>query len=86
MAFSQSAYTVNETNGSVEILLHLSNPASIGITVNIFTSDGSATASKRYGFMHMNFVIFCKTQETIILHYTRSRSLLDTLQLLLMLV
>ena len=57
MAFSQSAYAINETNGSVEISLCLSNPASIGITVNIFTSDGSATASKRYVFMHTNFVI-----------------------------
>ena len=58
MAFSQSAYVVNETNGSVGILLRLSNPVSIGITVNIFTSNGSATArSKRYVFMYMNFVM-----------------------------
>ena len=41
--FSESMYSVNEDCGSVQIGLALSNPLSSDITVEIFTTDGSAT-------------------------------------------
>lgn len=41
--FAQSAYTVNESSGSVEVSLLLSSPASIDINVRVFGTDGSAT-------------------------------------------
>ena len=41
--FEQPTYTVNETDGRVEPVLVLSNPSSSVITVQVFSTDGSAT-------------------------------------------
>ena len=36
-------YSINEDGGPAEIKLALSNPSSSNITVQVFTTDGSAT-------------------------------------------
>ena len=41
--FSQSVYSVNEDDGSVQIGLVLSNPSSTNITVRVTNIDGTAT-------------------------------------------
>ena len=44
--FQQQTYTVNETDGRVEPVLVLSNPSSSVITVQVFSTDGSATGKQ----------------------------------------
>ena len=41
--FEQQTYTVNEADERVEPVLVLSNPSSSVITVQVFSTDGSAT-------------------------------------------
>ena len=41
--FEQSMYNVNENAGSSQPVLVLSNPSSTDITVQVTTTDGSAT-------------------------------------------
>ena len=41
--FSQTTYSVNESDGSAQIGLVLSNPSSSDITVQVANIDGSAT-------------------------------------------
>ena len=41
--FSQSTYSVNENSGVVQPVLVLSNPSSTDITVEVTSTDGSAT-------------------------------------------
>lgn len=41
--FHQSTYSVNENNGAVRVMLVLSNPSSLDITVQVFITNGSAT-------------------------------------------
>ena len=41
--FSQPTYSVNEDAGPMKPVLVLSNPSSTNITVQVFTTDGSAT-------------------------------------------
>ena len=43
--FDQSVYSVDEDNGVVQVILLLSNPSSSDITVQVFTTDGSATGN-----------------------------------------
>ena len=43
MMFSQTMYSVNEGDGSVEIGLVLSGPSSTATTVRVFNTDGTAT-------------------------------------------
>ena len=43
VSFGQASYTVGESDESVEPLLVLSNPSSTDVTVQVYTSDGSAT-------------------------------------------
>ena len=40
--FSQSAYSVGENSGMVQITLVLSNPSSTDITIQVTNTDGSA--------------------------------------------
>ena len=42
VAFSQSLYNVEESNGFVQLELFLSNPSSTDITMELFGTDGSA--------------------------------------------
>ena len=41
--FSETTYSVNEGDGSVEIGLVLSGPSSTATTVRVFNTDGTAT-------------------------------------------
>ena len=41
--FEDSTYTVNEADGNVQPVLVLSNPSSTAITVEVFSTGGSAT-------------------------------------------
>ena len=43
ITFSQSTYSVDENNGSVRIVLVLSNPSSTDITVQVRDSNNTAT-------------------------------------------
>lgn len=43
IAFSQSSYNAEEDSRSIQAELFLSNPSSTDITVELFSSDGSAT-------------------------------------------
>ena len=43
VSFEQPTYTVNEDDGRVEPVLVLSNPSSSVITVQVFSTNGSAT-------------------------------------------
>ena len=43
VSFSLSAYTIDEDAGSVQPVLVLSNPSSTNITVQVLSTDGSAT-------------------------------------------
>ena len=45
MSFSQSSYGVTEDNGSVTIMISLSQKSSLPFTVNISTIDLTATGS-----------------------------------------
>ena len=42
VSFERQSYTVNETDGSIQLLLVLSNPPTNVITVKVFTTNGSA--------------------------------------------
>ena len=44
--FSQSTYSFNEDAGPVQPVLDLSNPSSTDITVQVSTSDGTATGEE----------------------------------------
>ena len=46
VSFEQSTYTVIEDDGRVEPVLVLSNPSSSVITVQVFSTDGSATGKQ----------------------------------------
>ena len=50
MSFTQSLYSVNESNGKVDITLHHSNPSSIDIT--LIVNSNSVTASGEYNYIH----------------------------------
>ena len=43
VSFNQPSYIVDEADGKVEPVLVLSNPSSSVITVQVFSTDGSAT-------------------------------------------
>jgi len=43
VTFSHTLYSVNEDNGTARPVLILSNPSSTDITVQVTTTDGSAT-------------------------------------------
>ena len=43
MSFQQQTYFVNEDNGSVQVVLNLSNPSSNDTTVQVLNIDRSAT-------------------------------------------
>ena len=45
--FSETTYSVNEGDGSVQIGLVLSNPSSTATTVRVTNTDGSATGEYR---------------------------------------
>ena len=51
VSFERQTYTVNETDGKVETALVLSNPSSTVVTVEVFTTNGSATG-KNYYYMN----------------------------------
>ena len=59
--FGQSMYIVNESNGSVQVLLTLSGPASIDITINVFNTARSATGKRSVIYAHQ-----CCNMTTII--------------------
>ena len=44
--FEQQTYNVNETDEEIEPILVLSNPSSSVITVQVFSTDGSATGKQ----------------------------------------
>ena len=46
MSFAQPTYIVDEADGTVEPVLVLSNPSSSVITVQVFSTDGSATGKQ----------------------------------------
>ena len=46
VSFEQLVYNVNETDEGVEPVLVLSNPSSSVITVQVFSTDGSATGKQ----------------------------------------
>ena len=46
VSFEQQTYNVNETDGQIEPVLVLSNPSSTAITVEVFSTDGSATGKQ----------------------------------------
>jgi len=41
--FNQPTYNVDEDDGPAQPVLVLSNPSSADITINVFSTDGSAT-------------------------------------------
>ena len=41
--FTETTYSVNEGDGSAQIGLVLSNPSSTATTVQVFSTDGTAT-------------------------------------------
>ena len=43
--FNQSVYNFYEDSGVVQLILVLSNPSSMDITVEVFNTDGSAIGS-----------------------------------------
>ena len=43
MMFSQTMYSINEDDGSVQIVLVFSQPPSTDITVQVTNTDGTAT-------------------------------------------
>ena len=43
--FNQSMYSVDENSGPVQPALILSNPSSNSVTVQVITTDGSATGA-----------------------------------------
>ena len=45
MRFNQSRYSVNESNGKVNVTLYHSNPSSIDIVLKVNTKDVSADGS-----------------------------------------
>ena len=46
ISFEQRIYDVNETDGNLQTTLVLSNPSSSVITVQVFSTDGSATGKQ----------------------------------------
>ena len=46
VSFEEQTYSINETDGKVEPVLVLSNPSSSVITVQVFSTDGSATGKQ----------------------------------------
>ena len=46
VSFAQPTYNVNEHDGKVQPVLVLSNPSSSVITVQVFSTDGSATGKQ----------------------------------------
>jgi len=46
VSFSQSTYNLNEDSGPAQPVLILSNPSSTDITVQVSTSDGTATGEE----------------------------------------
>ena len=57
--FNQSTYNADEDDGPAQPVLVLSNPSSTDITVNVFSTDGSATG-KDYTF-NFNPLKICGT-------------------------
>ena len=45
VSFGESAYTVDEHDGPALLAVVLSNPSSIDITINVVTTDVSATGN-----------------------------------------
>ena len=46
VSFEQQTYKVNEDDENVQPVLVLSNPSSTAITVEVFSTDGSATGKQ----------------------------------------
>ena len=46
VSFQLQNYNVNESDGKVEPVLVLSNPSAVNITVEVFSTDGSATGKQ----------------------------------------
>ena len=46
VSFEKRSYVVDENSGNVRLSLVLSNPSSTVITVQVFSTDGSATGKK----------------------------------------
>jgi len=46
VSFEQYTYNVHEDDGEIEPVLVLSNPSSTAITVEVFSTDGSATGKQ----------------------------------------
>ena len=65
MSFSHSTYTVNEADGSIEVLLVLTNPVSFNVPVTVFNADGSATGKRivhlfvLYKFCNVTMYNYC---------------------------
>ena len=49
--FERQTYTVNEDDINIEPVLVLSNPSSSVITVQVFSTDGSATGKQLTSFI-----------------------------------
>ena len=49
ITFNQSTHTINEDDGLVTIVLILSDPSTTDITVQVLTTDGSATGEYGIG-------------------------------------
>jgi len=47
VSFNQSTYSVNEDDGPAQPVLVLSNPSTTDITVQVSTSDGTATGKDK---------------------------------------
>jgi len=59
ISFDELIYHVDESNGTVELMITLSNPSSANITVQVVSNDITATSK----FIHKS-IILCST-----LHY-----------------
>ena len=54
--FSETTYSVNENAGSAQPVLVLSNPSTSDVTVEVTTTDGSATG-EYYSILIINTIM-----------------------------
>ena len=55
--FEQHIYTVNEADETVQLVLVLSIPSSTDITVEVFSTEGSATGKQVVTYSHQIIIL-----------------------------
>ena len=80
MGFSQSTYSVHEDAGPVQLGLVLSNPSSTNITVQVLSTDGTATGEDNNGECLLTAINIVLQEKVLImiLDHTLSHSLLKS--------